>query len=71
MQKKFATLAVAFALTTMAVVPVTAAGAAGTPMPNKFWWPDQLDLSVLRAHDARSNPLGADFDYAKASPGST
>ncbi|HQR70118.1 MAG TPA: catalase/peroxidase HPI [Burkholderiaceae bacterium] len=34
-------------------------------MPNKFWWPDQLDLSVLRAHDARSNPLGEDFDYAR------
>jgi catalase-peroxidase len=33
---------------------------------NQFWWPDQLDLSPLRDHDARSNPLGADFDYAKA-----
>lgn len=33
---------------------------------NQFWWPDQLDLSVLRDHDARSNPLGTDFDYAKA-----
>ena len=33
---------------------------------NAFWWPDQLDLSSLRDHDARSNPLGADFDYAAA-----
>jgi catalase-peroxidase len=33
---------------------------------NNFWWPDQLDLSPLRDHDSRSNPLGADFDYAKA-----
>lgn len=33
---------------------------------NQFWWPDQLDLSRLRDHDARSNPLGADFDYKKA-----
>lgn len=33
---------------------------------NKFWWPDQLDLSQLRAHDPRSNPYGKDFDYAKA-----
>lgn len=33
---------------------------------NQFWWPDQLDLSPLRDHDARSNPLGEDFDYAKA-----
>jgi catalase-peroxidase len=47
-----------------AVLPLGAASAQGTPMPNKFWWPDQLDLSVLRAHDAKSNPLGEDFDYA-------
>lgn len=33
---------------------------------NQFWWPDQLDLSPLRDHDVRSNPLGADFDYAEA-----
>jgi catalase-peroxidase len=31
---------------------------------NQFWWPDQLDLSPLRAHGIESNPLGADFDYA-------
>jgi catalase-peroxidase len=36
------------------------------PRSNQFWWPDQLDLSSLRDHDARSNPLGEDFDYAKA-----
>jgi len=33
---------------------------------NQFWWPDQLDLSPLRDHDTRSNPLGADFDYYEA-----
>ena len=33
---------------------------------NQFWWPDQLNLSSLRDHDTRSNPLGEDFDYAKA-----
>ncbi|BDX07047.1 catalase/peroxidase HPI [Planctobacterium marinum] len=33
---------------------------------NLFWWPDQIDLSPLRDHDTRSNPLGEDFDYAKA-----
>ena len=36
------------------------------PKSNQFWWPDQLDLSPLRDHDARSNPLGKGFDYAKA-----
>ena len=33
---------------------------------NQFWWPEQLDLTPLRDHDSRSNPLGEDFDYAKA-----
>jgi len=65
MQAKLMTLAVAFALTATPLAPAQAAGAGGAPMANKFWWPDQLDLSVLRAHDARSNPLGEDFDYAR------
>ncbi|NNK97931.1 MAG: catalase/peroxidase HPI, partial [Xanthomonadales bacterium] len=40
--------------------------AENQPKSNQFWWPDQLDLSSLRDHDARSNPLGEDFSYAKA-----
>ncbi len=39
------------------------------PRSNTFWWPEQLDLSSLRDHDRRSNPLGEDFDYAKAAAG--
>lgn len=39
--------------------------ADGQPRSNQFWWPEQLDLSPLRDHDARSNPFGDDFDYAK------
>lgn len=42
------------------------ATAAGAPKTNQFWWPDQLDLSPLRDHDTRSNPLGDDFSYAEA-----
>ncbi|UHQ55912.1 MULTISPECIES: catalase/peroxidase HPI [unclassified Microbulbifer] len=38
----------------------------GQPKSNQFWWPDQLDLSPLRAHGEASNPLGADFNYAEA-----
>ena len=30
---------------------------------NLFWWPNSLDLTSLRDHDKRSNPLGEDFDY--------
>ena len=40
--------------------------AMGQARSNQFWWPDQLDLSQLRDHDGRSNPLGEDFDYAAA-----
>ncbi|WP_413231487.1 catalase/peroxidase HPI [Microbulbifer aggregans] len=36
------------------------------PKPNQFWWPDQLDLSPLRDHGKSSNPMGDNFDYAKA-----
>ncbi|QOL26704.1 catalase/peroxidase HPI [Thalassotalea sp. LPB0316] len=40
--------------------------AMGQAKSNQFWWPEQLDLSPLRSQDSRSNPHGADFDYAKA-----
>lgn len=33
---------------------------------NQFWWPNQLNLSPLRDHDANSNPYGANFNYAEA-----
>ena len=38
----------------------------GRPHTNKDWWPNQLDLSVLHAHNKTGNPLGEDFDYAAA-----
>ena len=44
----------------------TGAVSAGEPRSNNFWWPEQLNLSSLRDHDARSNPFGDDFDYAEA-----
>ena len=39
---------------------------AHQPKSNLFWWPNQLDLSSLRDHDARSNPLGENFNYKEA-----
>jgi len=39
------------------------ASAQMDPKPNRFWWPDQLDLSPLRDHADESNPYGAGFDY--------
>ena len=35
------------------------------PRTNRDWWPDQVALSILRAHSPRSNPMGPDFNYAK------
>lgn len=31
---------------------------------NKDWWPNQLNLSILHQHSAKSDPMGEDFDYA-------
>ncbi|MCW5661152.1 MAG: catalase/peroxidase HPI [Burkholderiaceae bacterium] len=39
---------------------------ASRPRSNTDWWPEQLDLKVLHQHSTRSDPMGADFDYAKA-----
>ncbi len=33
---------------------------------NKDWWPNQLNLHILRQHDKKTNPMGEDFDYAEA-----
>lgn len=40
--------------------------AAGGGMTNRKWWPNELKLNILRQHDTKSDPLGADFDYAEA-----
>ena len=45
----------------VASAPVMAMGEA---KPNKFWWPEQVELSPLRDQGIESNPFGADFDYA-------
>ncbi|MCG8378190.1 MAG: catalase-peroxidase, partial [Proteobacteria bacterium] len=35
------------------------------PVTNEYWWPNRLDLGPLRHNSPKSNPMGADFDYAK------
>jgi catalase-peroxidase len=32
---------------------------------NRDWWPNQLNLSVLRQNSSKSDPLGNGFDYSK------
>ena len=39
-------------------------GRGGGGHANHDWWPERLRLNALNQHDPRSNPLGADFDYA-------
>jgi catalase-peroxidase len=33
---------------------------------NREWWPNQLNLKILRKHPAVANPLGESFDYSAA-----
>ncbi|MFN2323253.1 MAG: catalase/peroxidase HPI [Trueperaceae bacterium] len=39
---------------------------ATSPRSNRDWWPNQLNLGILRQHSTLSDPMGSDFDYAKA-----
>jgi catalase-peroxidase len=40
--------------------------AAGGGTDNRDWWPRQLRLDLLAQHSDKSDPMGADFDYAEA-----
>ena len=33
---------------------------------NVDWWPENVNLNLLRQNSEKSNPMGEDFDYAKA-----
>ena len=35
------------------------------PMSNQGWWPNRLNLKILRQNSPLSNPLGKDFMYAE------
>jgi catalase-peroxidase len=35
-------------------------------MTNEDWWPNQIDLSILRQHSSLSNPMEEDFNYEVA-----
>jgi len=38
---------------------------AGAGTSNRDWWPNQLNLSILRQHSSLSDPMGAHFNYAE------
>ena len=65
MQKKSIYLLTALAIVMTSGVISSVANAQGKPMSNQFWWPEKLDLKPLRQHAAESNPMGAEFNYAK------
>ena len=38
---------------------------AGGGRSNRDWWPNQLNLHILRQQSSLSNPMDKDFNYAK------
>ncbi|MEO1585413.1 MAG: catalase/peroxidase HPI [Planctomycetota bacterium] len=41
-------------------------GAIGSGPQISDWWPNRLEVELLHQNPAEANPLGTDFDYAKA-----
>jgi catalase-peroxidase len=39
--------------------------AAGGGTTIRDWWPNKLNLNILRQHSSKSNPMGEKFNYAK------
>ncbi|GAA5525940.1 catalase-peroxidase 2 [Microbulbifer aestuariivivens] len=72
MLKRALPLAVALATAISAnahAAPESGASSAtisNSTMSSQDWWPNKLDLAPLRLHAQKSNPMGADFDYAEA-----
>ena len=42
-----------------------AMGSGGRGLTNRDWWPNYLNLNILRQHSNLSDPMGEDFDYAE------
>ncbi|MCY4364243.1 MAG: catalase/peroxidase HPI [Gammaproteobacteria bacterium] len=40
-------------------------GATRRGTTNRDWWPDKLELDLLRQHSSKSDPMGEDFNYAE------
>jgi catalase-peroxidase len=52
-------------MSTESKCPVHAHTAAGA-RTNADWWPNQININILRQNGAESDPMGKDFDYAAA-----
>ena len=51
-------------LAAMAVAASMVTPAGAQMRTNQDWWPNSLDLQLLRQNEAQSSPLGEDFNYA-------
>tara|TARA_R110001592_G_scaffold19231_9_gene79090 strand:- start:31246 stop:33441 length:2196 start_codon:yes stop_codon:yes gene_type:complete len=54
-------------MSTEAKCPFSGGGAKLAELGNKNadWWPNQLNLKILHQQSEKSNPMGADFNYAE------
>ncbi|MDA3138647.1 catalase/peroxidase HPI [Vibrio metschnikovii] len=43
--------------------PVMHGAVTSNEMTNMDWWPKALNLDILHQHDAKTNPMGVDFNY--------
>ncbi|MBM1001993.1 MAG: hypothetical protein N839_0006215, partial [Desulfofustis sp. PB-SRB1] len=48
-----------------ATCPVTGKTPGNAGKSNRDWWPDNLNLDMLRQHSEKSDPMGEDFNYAE------
>ena len=46
--------------------PVMHGANTTTAGSNAAWWPKALNLDILHQHDAKTNPMGIDFNYREA-----
>ena len=49
--------------------PLSAHFMEATPLrvlPTSIGWPNSLNLDILHQHDAKTDPLGEDYDYREA-----
>ena len=52
-------------MTTEGKCPVMHRPTAASAPSNQDWWPNQLNLKVLRPNAPASDPMGAKFNYAE------
>ncbi|MEP4249531.1 catalase/peroxidase HPI [Tateyamaria sp.] len=49
--------------------PVMHGGNTGTDNAVTKWWPESLNLDILHQHDAKTNPMGPDYNHRDAVKG--